>query len=80
MDLSPTPEGNVLYLNLFAAGGALLETSPQGDASVAVVVHDDDAAVITNLLTSAEVSSALAQLFLAGCTAGERSVRRGALR
>ena len=69
----------VLFVNLFSdRSGALLETSPQGDAYIAVNIPETTATVLESLLTSAEVSSALAQLFLAGATAGERAVRRGA--
>ena len=66
----------MLNVNLFADGGALLETQPQDDASIAVNVPPAEAETLTALVASAEVASALAALFLAGCTAGERSVDR----
>jgi hypothetical protein len=68
----------MLYCNLFADGGALLETVPQGDASMPVNVGEKTAEALAKMLTTPERSAALAQLFLAGATAGERSVRRGA--
>jgi hypothetical protein len=67
----------MLYVNFFADGGALLETAPQGDASQTVSVAPEAARMIEALLQSESVSSALAALFLAGVTAGERSVHRG---
>ena len=65
----------MLYVNFFSEGGALLETVPQSDASMPVNLPEDTAAVIAGLLTSDEVAAALARLFLAGATAGERAVR-----
>jgi hypothetical protein len=65
----------MLFLNFFADGGVLLETSPQGDASTPIKIPDTAAARIAGLLSSSETSVALARLFLAGVTAGERAVR-----
>ena len=65
----------MLWLNIFADGGSLMETVPQGDASMPVQLPDETAEVIAGLLTSDEVAAALARLFLAGATAGERAVR-----
>jgi hypothetical protein len=53
----------------------LLETSPQGDASYPVNLPPADAAALAALLSSPEAAAALARLFLAGATAGERAVR-----
>ncbi len=64
----------MLYVNLFSGGGALLEREPQGDASCPVDLPEHEAA-LTELLTTPEASAALARLFLAGATAGERAVR-----
>jgi hypothetical protein len=61
----------LLYVNLFADGGALLEANPQGDASYPVNLRPEDAAVLAGLLSSLEASAALARLFLAGATAGK---------
>lgn len=67
-----------LYVNLFAdRSSALLETTPQGEASIPVNIPAAAGSVVEALLTSEEASSALAALFLAGATAGERAVRRG---
>ena len=65
----------MLWLNVFSDGGALLETVPQGDASMPVQLPAGAEGVIVGLLTSDEVAAALARLFLAGATAGERAVR-----
>jgi hypothetical protein len=65
----------MLFCNLFTDGGALLETNPQGDASYPVNLPPADAAVLAALLASPEASAALARLFLAAATAGERAVR-----
>jgi hypothetical protein len=65
----------MLFCNMFTDGGALLETSPQGDASYPVALPPADAVVLAGLLASPEASAALARLFLAGTTAGERAVR-----
>ncbi len=70
----------MLYVILFADGGALLEMNPQGDASYPVTLPPEDAAVLAGLLSSPEASAALARLFLAGATAGERAVRCGGKR
>jgi hypothetical protein len=67
----------MLYVNLFADGGALLELHPQGDASIPVPLPDGAAETVRELLTSERASAALARLFLAGATAGERAVRKG---
>jgi hypothetical protein len=67
----------LLYVNLFADGGALLEPRPQGDASAPVRPPDDHAEAIRHLLASEKASAALARLFLAGATAGEWAVRKG---
>lgn len=56
-------------------GGALLETQPQGDTSVPLQLPDDQAELLAGLLVSPEASAALADLYLAGVTAGERAVR-----
>src|SRR5262249_7700985 len=67
----------LLFVNLFADGGALLETGPQGDASYPVQLPPVHAEPIRQLLTSDGASAALARLFLAGAGAGERAVRKG---
>jgi len=67
----------MLYCNLFTDGGALLETQPQGDASIPVKLPDADTDLVARLIVSPEASAALARLFLAGVTAGERAVRGG---
>jgi hypothetical protein len=64
----------MLYCNLFSEGGALLEREPQGDASVPINLPDHEEA-LADLIGSPETSEALACLFLAGVTAGERAVR-----
>jgi hypothetical protein len=68
----------MLFVNLFADGGALVETVPQGETSVPLNLPEETAAALAALLKCDRVSAALARLFLAGVTAGERSVRRGA--
>ncbi len=65
----------MLYLNQFKNEGALLETSPQGDASTPVHLPPEQADLLSKLIVSPELSAALARLFLAGVTVGERSVR-----
>jgi hypothetical protein len=67
----------MLYVNLFADGDALLETVPQGEASIPLNLPDATVEALSALLTCDRMSAALARLFLAGCTAGERAVRRG---
>jgi len=67
----------MLYVNLFIDGGALLETAPQGDASIPLNLADDTAQALAALLSTPERSAALAQFFLAGATEGERAARRG---
>ena len=64
----------MLFLNAFNDGGSLRETIPQGDASMPVQLPADAEAVIAGLLTSDDVAAALARLFRAGATAGERAV------
>jgi hypothetical protein len=54
-----------LFINLFADGGALLESDPQGDASVCVLLPQEQAEALTELLVSAEASAALTRLVLA---------------
>lgn len=63
----------MLFLNFFSEGGALLETAPQGDASMPVSLTGEDAAIVAGLLSSPEASAALARLYLAGAAAGERA-------
>jgi hypothetical protein len=63
----------MLWLNCFRDGDALVETEPQGDASYPL--HLPDSGILAELLTTPEVSAALARLFLAGVTAGERAAR-----
>jgi hypothetical protein len=67
----------LLYVNCFRDGGALLEAHPQGDAHTAVNLPDADAELLARLIDTPELSAALAKLFLAGVTAGERAVRGG---
>lgn len=55
-------------------GRALLETEPQGDASIPVDLVGHEGA-LAGLLATPEVSAALARLYLAGATAGERAAR-----
>jgi hypothetical protein len=66
----------MLHVNCFKDGGALLEAEPQGDAWIPVNLLAADEAVLAGLISSLEVSGALARLFLAGVTAGERAVRQ----
>jgi hypothetical protein len=66
----------MLWCNMFADGTALLECEPQGDASAAVKLPETDEAILAVLIGSPEISAALARLFLAGVTAGERAVNR----
>jgi hypothetical protein len=64
-----------LFINVFAEGGCLLETEPQGEASVAVTLPDDQAELLARLLVSPEISEALAKLFLAGVMVGDQAAR-----
>lgn len=64
----------MLYCNVFLEGGALLEREPQGDASVPVKLPGYEEA-LAELIGSPETSEALARLFFAGVTAGERAAR-----
>ncbi len=66
---------STLYVNLFRDGSALLECQPQGDASIPVPLPENHAGELAELLATAEVSAALARLFLAGVTTGERNAR-----
>jgi hypothetical protein len=52
----------LLYVNLFADGGALLEPQPQGDASIPVQLPDGHAETLRALLMSERTSAALARL------------------
>jgi hypothetical protein len=63
------------YVNWFADGTALLEREPQGDANVPVSLPARHEKMLVTLIDSPETSEALAALFLAGATAGERAVR-----
>lgn len=62
----------MLFVNVFADGGVLLECEPQGDASIPVRLSQIDAEALAELLTTPEVSSALARLFLAGLEEHQR--------
>lgn len=62
-----------LFCNLFRDGTSLLEPQAQGDATIPVALHPDHVAELEALLVSPEASAALAGLFLAGVTVGERS-------
>lgn len=64
----------MLYLNLFADGGALLECEPQGDASFPIDLSGHEH-LVAELLTTPEAAAALARLYLAGVVAGERAAR-----
>lgn len=64
----------MLWINLFRDSGALLEPEPQGDASVPVDLPDHEE-VLVGLIATSEASAALARLFLAGATVGERGAR-----
>lgn len=79
-----------LFCNLFKDSLALLERHPQGDASVPVRLTAGAAGEATlqyllpeleealaALLDCPETSAALAALFLAGVSRGERAVRGG---
>jgi hypothetical protein len=65
----------MLFINLFADGGALLESDPQGDVSVIVKLSQEDAEALASFLVSVEASAALARLFLAGAAASTRPAR-----
>jgi len=69
----------MLYLNLFRSGGALVETQPNGDESVELRLPGQAGKTLAGLveLESFRISEALAALFLAGATAGERAVSAG---
>lgn len=67
----------MLYVNLFPDSDALLETVPQGEASIPLKLSEEAAEALVEMVKCDRASAALAQLFLAGRTAGERSVRRG---
>src|SRR5258708_1019938 len=56
----------MLYINFFADGDVLLEAQPQADAFIAVRLNSQDAEGGVESLISAEVSAAMARLFLAG--------------
>jgi hypothetical protein len=66
----------MLYANSFKDGGTLLEREPQGDASIPINIPAADEVVLAGLIGRPEASAALAWLFLAGATAGERAVRK----
>jgi hypothetical protein len=57
--------------------GATFETGPNGERSVPVTLDERAANAITALLSlaSLEVAYSLARVYLAGASAGERSVR-----
>lgn len=65
----------MLYVNLFRDGSALLECQPQGDASIPVHLPDNHLAELLALLNAPETSVAMAALFRAGVTVGERQSR-----
>jgi len=52
---------------------ALLETEPQGDATIPVELPAEIETLLTALIVSPEVSAALGRLYLAGVTTGEVS-------
>ena len=62
----------MLFSNFFADGDVLLEPQPQGDAFIAVRLEQRDAEAVLESLISAEVSAAMARLFLAGLAERER--------
>ena len=64
------------YCNVFS-DGAIFDTAPQGDASQTVKVDDRAAKTLQSLMQieSFELAHCLAQVFLAGASAGERAVR-----
>ncbi len=62
----------MLFVNLFADGEVLLECEPQGDVSIPVRLSQQDVEALAELLTTPEVSTALARLFLAGVAERQR--------
>ena len=66
----------MFFVNLFREG-AVFETEAQGDASQPVKVDEDAAKTLTAILEleSFQIAHMLAQVYLAGVTAGERAVR-----
>jgi hypothetical protein len=65
----------MLWINCFKDSPPLLERDPQGDSSMAVNLPETDEEVVAALIDTPETSAALARLFMAGATAGERAVR-----
>jgi hypothetical protein len=69
---------STLHVNLFRDSPALLELQPQGDARIALDLPAETAEQLLALAGTPEASAALAALFLAGVTVGERARCTGA--
>ena len=64
----------MLWINCFTDSSPLLEREPQGDSSMPVNLPEHEETLLA-LIDTPEASAALARLFMAGATAGERAVR-----
>ena len=66
-----------LYLCFFTEGGAYLSDTPDGDTNQPIELEAQAGEMLTHLLglQSFVAAQALASLYLAGATAGERAVR-----
>jgi len=66
-----------LYLCMFQDGGAYLSETPDGDSNQPIELEAQAGAMLSHLLglQSFVAAQALASLYLAGVTTGERAVR-----
>lgn len=63
-----------MFVNLFPQGEALIEASPQGNASIPLKLSEETRQIIAKLIGNDDcASAAIAAVFLEGVRVGERA-------